>query len=121
MYMEYSDSQLYLQLLYYQHLFDVQRVLDRSSGDEKQALDKSLMVMSKANGMTAVGATEVESSDKYVALKDTIDKIMKENNYSIVSLHKVFDGYFPGAAGARFRSTESGGINHSQQTSSAMQ
>ena len=44
MYMEYNDSQLYLQLLYYQHLFDVQQSLDRTAGDEKENLSRCLKV-----------------------------------------------------------------------------
>ena len=47
MYMEYNDSQLYLQLLYYQHLFDVQQSLDRTAGDEKENLSRCLKVRRK--------------------------------------------------------------------------
>lgn len=94
MYMDYTDSQLYLQFLYYQNLFDTQRVLDRTSGLEKDALMKSLAKMSK----------QVESGEKYKNLKFTIDKNIQENNYSLVSLNKVFDGYFAIKAKERFGS-----------------
>jgi len=94
MYMDYTDSQLYLQFLYYQSLFDTQRVLDRTSGVEKDALIRSLATLSK----------QVESGEKYKILKLAIDKIIQENNYSLVSLNKVFDGYFAIKAKERFGS-----------------
>jgi len=94
MYMEYTDSQLYLQLLYYQNLFDTQRVLDRTSGVEKDTLTRNLATISK----------QLESGEKYKILKLTIDKFIQENNYSRVSLNKVFEGYFAIKAKERFGS-----------------
>ena len=110
MYMEYTDSQLYLQLLYYQHLFDTQRVLDRTSGVEKDALIRSLktLTLTKRSNIAissfSSDANEVESLEKYKHLKRVVDKIIQENNYSVVSLNKVLDGYFPVKAEDRFRS-----------------
>ena len=46
-------------------------------------------------------------------LKATIDKLLKENNYSVVSLNKVFDGYFPVTAEERFRTA---GVDVNGQT-----
>jgi len=82
MYMEYNDSQLYLQLLYYQHLFDVQQSLDRTAGDEKENLSRCLKV-------------EVEQKSVlmgYAQLKGHVDSFMRQNKFSVVSLNKVFEG-----------------------------
>merc|ERR1712108_14149 len=78
MYMEYNDSQLYLQLLYYQHLFDVQQSLDRTAGDEKENLSRCLKV-------------EVEQKSVlmgYAQLKGHVDSFMRQNKFS-VPLNKV--------------------------------
>jgi len=89
MYMEYTDSQLYLQLLYYQHLFEVQKALDMTSGDEKEALSRGLKVEQQPEG----GVSSVVSvMQKYASVKNVVDNIMKENMYSVVSLSKVFEG-----------------------------
>merc|ERR1719376_346128 len=66
MYTEYSDSQLYLQLLYYQHLFEVQKALDRSSGEEREALSRGLKVEAAA----ADGGQTTSVLQKYAAVKN---------------------------------------------------
>ena len=83
MYMEYNDSQLYLQLLYYQHLFEVQKALDRTSGEEKESLSRCLKVESP-EGRSVLSA--------YAGLKGHLDAVMRQNKYSVVSLNKVFEG-----------------------------
>ena len=109
MYMEYTDSQLYLQLLYYQNLFDYQRVLERTSGEEKEALSRSLKKVAKASNLGLITtADHIESKSIYDYLKIAVDKILGDNNYSVVSLNKVFDGYFPIKAQERFKS---GGVD----------
>ena len=117
MYTEYTASQLYLQLLYYQNLFDVQRTMDRTSGDEKIALNRSLTVMSRNRNNSipslAVQGEQVHSSEKYRVLKECVDKIIQQNNYPVVSLNKVFDGYFGVKAKDRFCS---GGLDSYTQT-----
>merc|ERR1712142_1440426 len=75
-------SQLYLQLLYYQHLFEVQKALDKTSGDEKEALSRGLKAETEAGSVL----------QKYAAVKNCIDKVMKDNKFSVVSLNKVFQG-----------------------------
>ena len=67
MYMEYTDSQLYTQLLYYQNLFDYQRILDRTSGEEKDALSKSLRLLSNNNAANSdtPNGNQVEAISKY--------------------------------------------------------
>lgn len=119
MYSEYTDSELYLQLLYYQNLFDVQRALDRTSGDEKMALVRSLATISPNRrrcipSLNVLG-DKVSSSDKYQVLKDAVDKIIQQNNYPVVSLNKVFDGYFGVKAKDRFCT---GGLDSFTQTQS---
>ena len=119
MYSEYTDSDLYLQLLYYQNLFDVQRALDRTSGDEKMALVRSLATVSSNRKRSIpspnVFGDQVSSSDKYRVLKDAVDKIIQQNNYPVVSLNKVFDGYFGVKAKDRFCT---GGLDSLTQTQS---
>jgi len=100
MYTEYSDSQLYLQLLYYQHLFEVQKALDRSSGEEREALSRGLKVEAAA----ADGGQTTSVLQKYTAVKNQLDKLMKENKFSIVSLNKVFEG-LQCVKASRFKST----------------
>ena len=84
MYMKYNDSQLYLQLLYYQHLFDVQKALDRTSGEEKESLSRCLKVESAADQKSVLAA--------YAQLKAHVDSVMRQNKFSVVSLNKVFEG-----------------------------
>ena len=61
---------------------------------EKEDLKRSISLISK----------QVESGEKYKRLKVMIDKIIQENKYSMVSLNKVFDGYFAIKAKDRFGS-----------------
>ena len=102
MYMEYNDSQLYLQLLYYQHLFDVQKTLDRTSGDEKESLSRSLKVEAV---VTASDGGEAKTSvlHRYNVIKNHLDRIMRDNKFSVVDLNKVFVGLHTVKA-SRFRS-----------------
>ena len=93
MYMEFNDSQLYLQLLYYQHLFEVQKALDRTAGDEKESLSRGLKVQA--------GSASV--AQNYATIKSHVDKMMRENKYSTVSLNKVFEG-LNSVKASRFRS-----------------
>ena len=120
MYTEYTDSQLYLQLLYYQHLFDTQRALDRSSGEEKIALTRSLNTVSPNRNRTIPSLNslgeQVSSFNKYIVLKEVVDKIIQQNNYPLVSLNKVFDGYFGVKARDRFNNGGSDSFTPTQST-----
>lgn len=88
MYREFTDSQLYTQLLFFQHVFNVQKAMDKHVvGDTKQRLEASL---------------GPKGREAYQTVLNVVDRVMADNKYSIVSLNKVFEGLFPVTA-ARFR------------------
>ncbi len=75
---EYTDKELYTQLLYYQQLFDVSRVTQRFP-------NSSLLAdLSKAAGSRAM----------YDDLKAHMDEVMNDNKYSIVDMTRLFGGFF---------------------------
>ncbi|XP_040576162.1 DNA polymerase alpha catalytic subunit [Lepeophtheirus salmonis] len=81
MYREYSDVSLYTQLLYYSKLFDLKSARETFNSRRPDIqLD-----LSRVRG----------GEEKYQVLFDTVKKILNLNNYSIVSLSKVFDGLLP--------------------------
>lgn len=75
---EYSDKQLYTQLLYYQQLFDLKKVdLRYGAGTGKILLDKQ------------PGLEEALS-----VFHAHVSQTMKENNYSVIDMEKLFGGFF---------------------------
>ena len=85
MYSEYSDSQLYTQLMYYIHLVDMERALAKLTESEEQTFVR--------NKLCSVG----EAARNYKMLKDNMhEKFLKNNGYAVVSLNKIFEGLFPG-------------------------
>jgi len=87
---------------------------------KKMALIRSLATISSNRkrcipSLNLLG-DQVSSSDKYKVLKDAVDKIIHQNNYPVVSLNKVFDGYFGVKAKDRFCS---GGLDSLTLTQSS--
>ena len=83
---EYSDKQLYTQLLYYKQLFDVSRAVQRYPGADL------LSALSKAPGSRA----------KYDELKAHCDEVMNDNRYSVIDMGRLFGGFY-NAKAASFR------------------
>ena len=85
MYSEYSDSQLYTQLMFYLHVVDMEKALAKGGeGDE---------LMYVRNKLCSVG----EAAKNYKMLRDKLnEKFLKNSGYSVVSLNKIFEGLFPG-------------------------
>ena len=75
---EYTDKQLYTQLLYYKQLFDVSRAIQRYPGADL------LSALSKAPGSRA----------KYDELKAHCDEVMNDNRYSVIDMSRLFGGFF---------------------------
>jgi DNA polymerase alpha subunit A len=75
---EYTDKQLYTQLLYYQQLFDVGRAAQRYSGAS----------------FAAELSANPGSRGRYEELKAHVDETMNDNKYSIVDMTKLFGGFY---------------------------
>ena len=75
MYREYSDSMLYNQLIFFQRLFDTVKAKEKYSN------------------FHFGGVRDGEL--KYYKLYEYVKGIISNNNYSVVSLTKVFEGFFP--------------------------
>merc|ERR1719186_1561337 len=85
MYSEYSDSQLYTQLMFYLHVVDMEKALAKGGEGEE--------LMYVRNKLCSVG----EAAKNYKMLRDKInEKFLKNSGYSVVSLNKIFEGLFPG-------------------------
>ena len=74
MYREYSESQLYTQLLFLQTIFNFNKLTDAHP---------------------EFGKTEANVQAKYNELYNLVKKEMMSNKYCMVSLNKVFEGFFP--------------------------
>ena len=79
MYREYTESQLYTQLLFYQTILNFNKLTD-SYPDYQMRF--------KIDPTTGVQA-------KYNDLFNLVKKEMMSNKYCMVSLNKVFEGLFP--------------------------
>ncbi len=83
MFREYSESQLYTQLLFLQSLFNFSKLMDSypdyASRFKVQPLEEA----------------------KYSELYNTVKAEMLNNKYCMVSLNKVFEGFFPTTAEQR--------------------
>ena len=77
-YREYTDSQLYSQLLFYQTLFDLNKFSD-TYPDYKFKWANEWNVIQK----------------KYQELYNLVKSQLMTNKYCMVSLNKVFEGLFP--------------------------
>ncbi|XP_035693536.1 DNA polymerase alpha catalytic subunit-like [Branchiostoma floridae] len=75
---EYTDSQLYTQLLFYQHIFDLDKAIDKLPEKERV----------RPRGM------KKEYLSEYHSLKTVADKRLKFNGYSEVNLNKLFEGLY---------------------------
>ena len=82
---EVSDKQLYLQLLYYQQLFDVAKVSSK---------------FGKNFNVDLVGVKDGQLN--YLRLKQHVDQVMNLNNYSIIDMTRLFSG-FSAIKASRFR------------------
>ena len=78
MYREYTESQLYTQLMFYQSLFDLNKFSD-TYPDFKFKLSTQWNVVQQ----------------KYQELYDLVKTHLFTNKYCVVSLNKVFEGFFP--------------------------
>lgn len=82
---EYSDKQLYHQLLYYQQLFDVAKASSR------YGRNFNLDLMDITDGQR-----------NYMILKQHLDRLMDQNKYSIIDMTRLFGGFYLMKA-AKFR------------------
>jgi DNA polymerase alpha subunit A len=90
MYREYTDSQLYTQLLFLQNLFSLSKFNDAyPKAVEQWRLSNSHFVD--------------EVLTRYNDLFNTAKKTMLTNKYCMVSLNKVFEGLFPITVEDRFK------------------
>eukprot|EP01124_Arcella_intermedia_P024561 TRINITY_DN4165_c0_g1_i4.p1 TRINITY_DN4165_c0_g1~~TRINITY_DN4165_c0_g1_i4.p1 ORF type:complete len:1349 (+),score=392.60 TRINITY_DN4165_c0_g1_i4:85-4047(+) len=77
---KYDHIALLLQLSYYRSLFDIDRALNRSTVENQLALKK-------------IYTTHAESCLVFKEITQFMDGILKENNYNIISLKKLFSFY----------------------------
>ncbi|XP_014669275.1 PREDICTED: DNA polymerase alpha catalytic subunit-like [Priapulus caudatus] len=71
---EYTDTQLYNQLLYYQYIFDVDKALEEVDQELRIAVKKYLQ----------------NFSSEYSQLKAVVDAYLSRNAYGRVDLNKLF-------------------------------
>ena len=83
MYREYTESQLYTQLLYLQTLFNLHKLSDTHPDYQTK--------------FKVDGTVQSQYNDLYGLVK----RQMMDNKYCMVSLNKVFEGFFPRAADDR--------------------
>ena len=72
---DYTDKQLYTQLLYYQQLFDVSKASIRFGKQFNHDL-----------------VTARDGQKNYTLLKQMMDRVMEQNKYSIIDMGKLFSG-----------------------------
>ncbi len=82
---DYTDKQLYTQLLFYRQLFDVARASARYGRNFNHDL-----------------AGIADGQANYALLKAHVDKVMDLNNYSIVDMTRLFSA-FSATSAAKFR------------------
>ena len=73
---EYTDGQLYTQLCYYLHIFDVNKAFEDLTETEKQRM----------------GVVRSQISDPLKRLYDHVDVTLKKNDYSTIDLGRLFGG-----------------------------
>ena len=86
MYREFTDSQLYTQLLFFARMLDFTKFVDTYPDYQ--------MKMRLIENWATVQA-------KYNDLHALVKKEMMSNKYCMVSLNKVFEGFFPVSTGDR--------------------
>ncbi|XP_052126861.1 DNA polymerase alpha catalytic subunit isoform X1 [Frankliniella occidentalis] len=73
MFREYTDTELYTQLSFFQHIFDLSKI---------PANDKKFLRIS------------VETDNAYCKLKEHVEQLLKHSAYSVVNMSRMFEGMY---------------------------